>query len=53
MKIDNRPGGPDGPPRKTPTWVPFVGIPVVAIPVLLVLVAMLWGIAWLIVNFPS
>lgn len=55
MRYDPRPGGPDGPPRPTLGQVlqVVVGGLVVAVPVALVLTAMVWAIVWLIANFPA
>lgn len=54
MTYNNRPGTLDGPPKSRPSLpAKIVGSFCVAIPIVLILVAMVWAVAWLIVNFPS
>lgn len=55
MTYDNRPGSPDGPPASDEPNLAgkIIGSACVAIPVILVLVAMVWAIAWLITHFPG
>lgn len=57
--IDFKPGGPDGPPaiERPGLWSraigPAIGTIVAAVGIGLIVVAMLWAIAWMITNFPG
>lgn len=54
MNYDNRPGQIDGPPRTDP-GLPgrIIGSICVIIPIAFILVALVWGTVWMIVNFPT
>lgn len=53
--IDNRPGGLDGPPRpsRASAFGALVGAVTIAIALTFTLVAMVWGIAWMVTHFPG
>lgn len=55
MRYDPRPGGPDGPPRPSTaeTLGRLTGVVLMGIVLAFVAVALVWGIAWMVANFPS
>lgn len=53
MNYDNRPGALDGPPKGPSLPQKLIGVLTIGVPITLVLTAMVWATAWLIVNFPA
>lgn len=54
MSFDNRPGGPDGPPKQGPSTVgKVIGILVVGVPGAVLLIAIAWIGAWLLAHWPT